>query len=351
MPVPGNFEQFLERPFPPKTPLIENLLYARDRVMLAGRRRHGKTTFSVQLCWDAASGQLDMLGNLIPRPFRVLGIFLEDDAAELQGKFRAVKLDPRTTEGRLHIETREDFYRGNIPIDIAQAGFRDRLTALCDQHRPDLLLLDNLSFLIGADYNNPQKVHALMTFLAKVEMHYNTAVVIAAHPRKRGTDQKADPASLRTDPEAFFEQVMGTSHTINMTGSLWGLERNVQTNETYFLGGAQRTSSDYGSAQKIGLDNETGRYRLLGNTDERLGLVLTTIARATAWEKLPAGSFKYAAAEGVSNLTKGPFYTFWQALLRGKLIVPIVGGQPNLWQRAPGAPERAPMWAQCDRDT
>ena len=61
--------------------------------------------------------------------------------------------------------------------------------------------------------------------------------MFAAHPRNRGQNALQP---LAKDRDAFFEQVMGSSHLINSTGSLWGLEREGDT--TVFVGGRQRAN-------------------------------------------------------------------------------------------------------------
>src|SRR5215471_9589800 len=49
---------------------------------------------------------------------------------------------------------------------------------------PDLVIFDNLGQLIGADYNNATRVHELIQFVCEIGNDFNSAVVIAAHPRK-----------------------------------------------------------------------------------------------------------------------------------------------------------------------
>jgi len=47
---------FLAKTFPPKTPLIADVLYRRDRISLTGRRRHGKTTEMLNIAVAGACG-------------------------------------------------------------------------------------------------------------------------------------------------------------------------------------------------------------------------------------------------------------------------------------------------------
>ena len=93
------------------------MLYRRDIAALAGRRRHGKTTFVSNLLVSLTTGRPDFLGYPIPNAVRASVFFLEDDAREIQDKVRRL-LNGASTEGRLTIHTREDFYKRHIAIDV-----------------------------------------------------------------------------------------------------------------------------------------------------------------------------------------------------------------------------------------
>jgi RecA-family ATPase len=83
---------FLKKDLPKKEALIEGLLYRRDLVTLAGRRRHGKTALVLNLAMSLADPYYknDFLGYRIAQPRRVLVYLLEDDAAELQDRLRVM---------------------------------------------------------------------------------------------------------------------------------------------------------------------------------------------------------------------------------------------------------------------
>src|SRR5207245_2392407 len=77
---------FLRQAHPPKDPLATGLINRRDLVALGARRRHGKTTFVIQLALDLATGAPAFLDYPIPEPRRSLLLLLEDDPVELQDK-------------------------------------------------------------------------------------------------------------------------------------------------------------------------------------------------------------------------------------------------------------------------
>ena len=87
-------EEFLEIEISAKEPLIEGLLCRRDIVALAGRRRHGKTSFITNLATVLAQGRDEFLGYSIPSARRVLVYYFEDDSREIQDKLRNQPVAP-----------------------------------------------------------------------------------------------------------------------------------------------------------------------------------------------------------------------------------------------------------------
>jgi hypothetical protein len=327
-------ESFLARRFPPKESLIEGLLNRRDIVAFAGRRRHGKTTFLSGLATAASMPLPEFLGYSIPKALRVLVFFLEDDAEEIQTKLR-VLMDGGSSAGRLAVYTREDFQQAAIPVDLSTSSFRDHVIQICKLHRPDIVVFDNLAHLVGADYSNPKKIHELMTFVYKTTSASNAAVIIAAHPRKRGGDSDSlsgsASVSLRLDSEAFFENVMGSSHFINSCGSLWGIERDIKTNQTEFLGGTQRAD---GQEMLLTLEVNDGRFRVLDDVAINFPLAMNTELRKRAWDLLPNGDFMYTAGElAVKSVMKSSstFNGWFKQLKQLKLVV--VGNQEGAYRK------------------
>src|SRR5262249_40004815 len=143
---------------------------------------------------------------------------------------------------RLHLFTKEDLFAAGASTSASDLKFREFVSAGCAEAKPDLIVFDNLSHLLGADYNNARRVHNLITFTYELNKQFNTAVLFLAHPRKQSAEFEI---SLMRDSEQFFEEVLGSSHIINSTGTLWGLQR--QEGATYFVGGAQRYTGEQGA--------------------------------------------------------------------------------------------------------
>jgi hypothetical protein len=316
-------EEFLSRELPAKEPLLDGLLFRRDMIALAGRRRHGKTNFILNLAVALSTGAHEFLGYPLTDKYKVLIFFLEDDTREIQDKLQHIIRD-NEVGARLALLTREDFLQANIPIQLEGKKFREAVLAECENHQPDLVIFDNLAQMIGADYNNSQRIHVLASFCYELTNKFNAAVLVAAHPRKRSNDNNAIHSSLRSDSEEFFEDVMGSSHFVNSFGSLWGLERDLNTDRTVFLGGAQRVTGQQ-SITTFEVSEEGG-ISIISDFDENLRMALNTEKREAAWHLLPNHPFTYLeAVEAVKPRmsSQSTFYAWWKDyLIRLKLIKP-----------------------------
>jgi hypothetical protein len=318
-------EKFLNRAIPPKEALVEGLLYRRDLVCFAGRRRHGKTTILSGLAMALTIPKTEFLGYEITAPRRVAVFFLEDDAGELQNKLGRL-LKGQEPPARLAVYTRSDFQHEGIPISAEEPRFVKKVQQICIAHKADLVVFDNLAHLIGADYSNSKKIHSLMDLVFRLSSDLNAAVLIAAHPRKRSGEPTGflNPSagcSLRNDPEAFFENVMGSSHFVNSCGSLWGIERDTTTNRTDFLGGAQRFTGE--ESRMVLEQDEDGWMHVIDDVAFNLPIGVNTTPRQKAWGLLP-DRFSFLEGERlVAEALKRTGYNNWINLLkRLRLILP-----------------------------
>jgi hypothetical protein len=313
-------ESFLDRSFQPKEDLITGLLNRRDMVALVGRRRHGKTTFVANLALSVTLPHTNFLGYTITKPLKVLILYLEDDAGEVQIRLKRMSKGELPGE-RLALYTREDFLQAKIPISGTNPQFQKFVIDVCAAHRPDIIILDNLAHLVGADYNSSTRIHELSQFLFRLTADFNAAVIVAAHPRKR--DKKGNGTALpRDDQEGFFEETMGSSHFVNSCGSLWGIERDLANDHTDFLGGTQRFN---GQQNLMTLDKDDDDWlRVLSNLEVNLPLALNSPGRIKAWELLPDEPFSYTEGErAVKSALKSSssFHGWLQHCLRLGLII------------------------------
>jgi hypothetical protein len=308
-------KDFLAKPLPKKEPLVEGLLYRRDNCTLVGRRRHGKTTLVSNLVLALTLPKEEFLGYRIPEARRVAIFYLEDDQAELQEKL-TLQRGAGDTADRLQLITREDVFDAEIRTSAESPKFREYVESKCNEAKPDLIVFDNLSHLLEGDYNNAKRVHALVTFAYILNKRFNAAVLFLAHPRKRNAEFKVQ---LTDDPEQFFEEVLGSSHIINSTGTLWGIQRDDQ--QTYFLGGAQRYTGEQG-ATALDYNKDTGWFEAKDEFALNFQLVVNTEKRRNAWSAFPC-CFTYSEARDAARphlRSEGSFTPFWGELKQKKLL-------------------------------
>src|SRR5205814_7940887 len=112
-----------------------------------------------------------------------------------------------------------DFFEAGVAINVAETKFRGMVLSESRAHKPDLIILDNLSHLVAADYSDPKKIDMVFKLCYQLARDNNAAVIVPAHPRKEDLN---NPINMVKDPNAFFESIMGSSHCINSMGSLWG---------------------------------------------------------------------------------------------------------------------------------
>lgn len=274
-----DLKTFLALQTPAKEPIIHGLISRRDLIGFVGRRRHGKTTFTLNLGVSIATGK-PLLGYDIDRPYRVAAFLLEDDTGEIQDKVRIVVNGSTAIYDNLFMFTREYFYKLKLAISIEEPGFVACIKDLCDQAKPDVVILDNASQLVGGDLNSQTKTHHLADLCRELCYRFNCAVIVPAHPRK----VNEFTPSLLSDPERFFEEIMGSSHFANSFGSLWGIQRSPE-DLTHFVGGQQRLTGFQNALAMRKRDD--GWFELTDNYSENLLLVNRTAKREAAWKVLP----------------------------------------------------------------
>jgi hypothetical protein len=318
-------DDFLMRPLPPKEPLIDEFLHCRDLVAIGARRRHGKTSLVMQMA-IALANDSEFLGYTIPEPRRSLLILLEDDPRELQDKLR--KQSAGRDLSKIAIYPRDYFEDQGIKIHLSNLQFKNKIYEVAQKFRPDMIVLDNLAHLISAKYTDPALIHDVFEFSRDLSRRHNAAVLIPAHPGKRDKEQikKNSHLTLQSDPETFFESIMGSSHFINSMGSLWALERNGEI--TTFLAGRQRVD---GTQQAVYLEmDDSKNFQLLTDARVNIALLLNTDKRRQAWSLLPTGEFGYKEGEAaVKSVMRSSdtYYQWMRELRRLKVVIDTPSGR------------------------
>lgn len=332
LPPQKSLKPFLETQFPETETFIEGLLYRRDLVAIQGRRREGKTTLIMQLALSlTVEPSVEFLGKKVVRPRRVLVYLLEDDAKQLQDRFRRMLTGNEAEgdewkeylndEGRLLIRTKEDFVQGGIPRNALSKDFQSAVEEDCAAFRPDAVIFDNLGILIGADYTEHTKIAEYTRFIEFLSNKYDCAVLTATHLRKIDRNK---PTNIVKDGDGFFEEAIGSSHFMNTCGSMWGLQKSKEEDgTTYFRGGAQRR---HGFSHLIPLHLKHDWFEQANDFLASFELVMRTEKRKKAWAMLPS-EFTFtqgaAAVEGV--MSEKAFANLWAELKNLRLILPVDG--------------------------
>jgi hypothetical protein len=203
-----------------------------------------------------------------------------------------------------------------------------------------VVIFDNLAHLVGGDYNDSKKMHEYAKFQYSISGDGNCAVITAAHPRKQTADARYKP-SLAKSRDDFFDEVMGSSHFVNSTGSLWGIEKTLE-GYSHFLGGTQRLTGT-SALSIIEMDGE-GWFRLLNDAVTTFSVTVDTKKRKEAWAQLSEDQpFTYTEAEKLCKpalSSKGGFTSFWKDIKRLNLIIPKDRGFVAI--RIPGAAKKTP---------
>lgn len=322
--------RLMQEPPKGKLTLATGLLHTRDIVCLAGRRRHGKTGLVMNLALAGAFGRPQFINYTIPAPFTALYFFLEDDREELREKFHKMLGDAPPPEG-FSLITKDYFFDRKITIDAADQKFRDEVLRLCRAMNPELVVLDNVSHLVGGKYNDGEKIHQVVGLAFALRELNGAAVILCAHVRKRSGNAKMPTPKLAEDAEGFFEETMGASHLINSCGSLWGIEREREKERrSVFVGGTQRLDGTE-SATTLEMD-DAGWFHVLDDYEANYHLAMNTDQRKQAWDLLPQAPRTFQFEEGRKAVqpaikSRSSFNAWLQHLVRLKMVIPGEGGR------------------------
>lgn len=330
LPFGRDLKTFLETKFPETETFIEGMLYRRDLVAIQGRRREGKTTLIMQLALSlTVDPSVAFLGKKVIGPRRVLAYLLEDDAKQLQDRFRRMLTSNEdqddqwkeflNDEGRLLVRTKEDFLQAGIQRNALSKEFQQAVEDDCASFRPDAVIFDNLGILIGADYTEHTKIADYTRFIEVLSNKYDCAVLTATHLRKLDRNK---PTNIVKDGDGFFEEAMGSSHFMNSCGSMWGLQKSKEEDgTTYFRGGAQRR---HGFSQLIPLHLKHDWFEQADDFLASFELVVRTDKRKRAWAGLPSQfTFTQGATAVRGVMSEKAFANFWVELKNLRLILPF----------------------------
>lgn len=180
-------EQLLAADLPPRAMMLDPILARQSLALLYGPRGLGKTFVAMGIAWAAAAGG-SFLKWQASRPHRVLYVDGEMPAPDLKQRIEILGSAPR---GLSYI------LASLSPDGIPDLGKRAGQQAFehCWKEPPELLVLDNLSSLVGMVTDDPDSWNTLQAWLLDLRRR-GIAVLLVHHAGKdgsqRGTSRRED---------------------------------------------------------------------------------------------------------------------------------------------------------------
>ncbi len=211
MPELVSATKLMSAALPERKVILDPILAQKSLMMLYGPRGLGKTHLALGIAWAVASGD-SFLKWTASRPHRVVYVDGEMAAVDLQARLRQFGSAPPSLDFLI-----ADLNTKSGMADLATAAGQAALLRAWG-HRPELVVLDNLSSLMGVRRNNPDRWGEVQHWLMMLRRH-GIAVLMLHHANKdgeqRGTSQREDaldvvlsmqrPADYRPQEGARFE--------------------------------------------------------------------------------------------------------------------------------------------------
>src|SRR6516165_814345 len=174
---------------PARERLVEPILPAKGLVMLYGPRGLGKTHVAMGIAWAAASGS-SFLKWRAEQPRRVFYVDGEMPAADMQERLRMTGSSPENLRFLL-----ADMQDGPLP-DLGSPEGQAAIESAWGDRTPELLVIDNLSSLVGsARDNDVESWSAMQSWLLRLR-RMGVSVLLVHHAGKggqqRGTSRRED---------------------------------------------------------------------------------------------------------------------------------------------------------------
>ena len=182
--------ELLAADLPERRAILDPILTSKSLALLYGPRGLGKTFVALAIAWAAASGA-SFLGWRASRPHRVLYLDGEMAAVDMQKRLRLLGPPPPSLDFMLaDMQT-------SAPPDLADSEGQLRLME--SWGHPELVVVDNLSSLVGVKSGTPDAWKGLQRFLM-LQRRFGRAMLLVHHANKsgvqRGTNRREDVLDL-----------------------------------------------------------------------------------------------------------------------------------------------------------
>lgn len=177
--------------------MFDGLLAHGGAGLVTGWPGAGKTTFGLQMAGAAALGK-DFLHWKNNGKVRVLFLSLEMAAPPLHLFVTSARENYTNAELKT-LNTNLLLAPFGVPLHVDREEGYKRLTALLEEHRPDLVFIDSLSMITPKDLTDEEAMKTLFDGLAVVRQETKTAFVIIHHNRKKSADAQKNKRVEQSD--------------------------------------------------------------------------------------------------------------------------------------------------------
>lgn len=205
------FGALMNQRFEPREPLLTPWLRCGQSAMLWAPSGAGKTLLSLTMALAVAGGG-EFIGWRSPRPRRVLLVDGEMHMEDLRDRLALLApsvdgIDLEAAQANLMILPRLGQHSGaSFPDlgDTKEHGGQDALLAEVKRHKPDLVILDNLSTLTNLEDENAAAGFAPVSDLLLELRRQQVGVMLVHHSAKGGSNYRGSSRM-----EATFDVVVG----------------------------------------------------------------------------------------------------------------------------------------------
>lgn len=200
--------------------LVSGLVERQGIGIISGPPGLGKTQFSLQLCISLALGRKYLAWD-VEQPIKSMFFSLEMGHAALNEVLRPMFTAPVVTEldddGRELLNENMRIIPINQSLNLTTEANQAILAADVEDHKPDVLFIDNLGSAILKDLIDDTVINQVFNFAKILNNQYNTTVVFLHHNRK--------PQAARNKPR-YLSDVYGSQFIAGNATNVTGLWRN-----------------------------------------------------------------------------------------------------------------------------
>jgi hypothetical protein len=250
-----HFDQLMALDVERPKDIIEGLICERQNALLMGRFGVGKTMLGTQLTLHLATGR-EFLGCKILRPYRTMYVDFENDIGDMKDRLAKQQSALELTEQeRKLLDTNWTFVDAGDPerllygtiLDAGTNAF-EPLRTLVQEHKPDVLVIDNLGLATTKgdlkETEEARRFYANLKHLRSAdESLKNGAIMVFHHVTKPGERDGNSPAvSLLTSPYEFLSRARGTGRLLDFARARLALaEEMVAKKPCYVVNGINRS--------------------------------------------------------------------------------------------------------------